>query len=118
MPTSYFGVTNRYVMKLVNEKNFHLLDDYLSDDFDVLGNYKKLDLMPVSSFGCCVGPWMGLSDQYNEKMHDILSYAIATSNTEVIERYKCDANMTERLDGNMYTLSEIEELANHCTEKL
>lgn len=112
MPTAYFAITNRYVMKLVDEKNFDLLDEYLNDNFDVLENYGKLDLNPISSFGCCVGPWIGLSDQYDEKLHYVLSYAIVTKNTEVVEHYRDDIYMDKRLDGNMYTLSEIEKCVN------
>jgi hypothetical protein len=107
MPTAYFNITNPYVMRLVDEQNFKLLDEYLSDDFDVVGKLDELNLYPRSTYGCLLGPWIGPSDQYNEKLYDILSYAIPKRNLEVVKKYGDKINIKESFDGNAYRIVDL-----------
>lgn len=109
MPTNYFNITNKYVMKLVDDKNFVLLNEYLSNNFDVLANYEKLNLYPISTKGCLIGPWIGLSDEFDEKMYDIMSYAIPTANLDVVKYYKNKINPNMRADGNAFSYLELAE---------
>lgn len=109
MPTYYFNITNPYVMKLVDEKNFNLLDQYLEADFDVEGRLDELNLYPVSTVGALLGPWVGPSDQYDEKLYDILSYAIPTRNVDVVKQYGDKLDIHKKFDGNAYTLAELIE---------
>ena len=104
MPTTYFNVTNNYVVKLVDNKNFEKLDEYLDDKFDIYN--KDYDLLSISTSGNHLGPWLwdSVSDQYNEKLYDIVSYAITSSNIDVVKYYLDLVNPNDCLnDGNIYT---------------
>lgn len=55
----------------------------------------------------CPYPWIGASDQYEEKLYDILSYSIPKRNLEIIKRYGKLLDINQIFDGNAYRLVDL-----------
>jgi hypothetical protein len=100
MPTAYYNITNNYVIQLVNKNDFFKLDEYLQDTFDAS------NLEPISTVGCSVCPSIGESENFEDKIYDILSYATDALNLEVLQYYNKYIN-NKQFDGNTYTLLHL-----------
>lgn len=100
MPTAHYNITNNYVMKLVNENNLEKLDEYLKD------NFNATKLKPKSTTYCHISPDIGSSKDFEDKIYDILSYAVDAGNLIVLQHYNKYIN-NDQYDGNTYTLLHL-----------
>jgi len=111
MPTSYFIITNDLVRVLVDSKNYKNLDIYLDQNVscDILSsNIIKENKLVTPSKASCRIPFLKLTNNRNDKIYHIISYAVESANNEVLNYYndviECEKY---RPDGNSFNLLHL-----------
>jgi hypothetical protein len=107
MTIELFNITNKYIIQLVDDKNYIKLSEYLRDNFDTKNRCNELNLYPLSTVGNVIGSWIKISNNYEEKLYDIISYAIPSQNIDIIKYFINSIIPSFSRDKNAYSYIEL-----------